>query len=211
MNKLMNKTQLKSFENRLKYVNDKTNLSEFVYDMILHSHNKVCSEIVIKETGNITLNQFSKYDFTKLLKKQKTTLNKNRVLAIIELQNDLNLYNKTIKQMKKGTTPKATTARVVAKRVKAKKAVAKKVTKKQTIKEKISNQYKVVTQYSENLMQDIYSVVYRTKELKRFINENLCNKYIEQEVLLKMNEKAVKEPTKIKGITKELKEEFELV
>ena len=206
MNKLMNKTQLKSFENRLKYVNDKTNLSEFVYDMILHSHNKVCSEIVIKETGNITLNQFSKYDFTKLLKKQKTTLNKNRVLAIIELQNDLNLYNKTIKQMKKGTTPKTTTARVVAKRVKAKKA-----TKKQSIKEKLFNQYKVVTQYSENLMQDIYSVVYRTKELKRFINENLCNKYIEQEVILKMNEKAVKEPTKIKGITKELKEEFELV
>ena len=61
MNKLMNKTQLKSFENRLKYVNDKTNLSEFVYDMILHSHNKVCTESVIKETGSITLNQFSKY------------------------------------------------------------------------------------------------------------------------------------------------------
>ena len=203
MNKLMNKTQLKSFENRLKYVNDKTNLSEFVYDMILHSHNKVCTEIVIKETGNITLNQFSKYDFTKLLKKQKTTLNKNRVLAIIELQNDLNLYNKTIKQMKKGTTPKA-------KKV-AKKAVVKKQTKKQSIKEKLFNQYKVVTQYSESLLQNVYSVVYRTKELKRFINENLCNKYIEQEVLLKMNEKAVKEPTKIKGITKELKEEFELV
>jgi len=203
MNKLMNKTQLKSFENRLKYVNDKTNLSEFVYDMILHSHNKVCSEIVIKETGNITLNQFSKYDFTKLLKKQKTTLNKNRVLAIIELQNDLNLYNKTIKQMKKGTTPKA-------KKV-AKKAVVKKQTKKQSIKEKLFNQYKVVTQYSESLLQNVYSVVYRTKELKRFINENLCNKYIEQEVLLKMNEKAVKEPTKIKGITKELKEEFETI
>ena len=203
MNKLMNKTQLKSFENRLKYVNDKTNLSEFVYDMILHSHNKVCTEIVIKETGSITLNQFSKYDFTKLLKKQKTTLNKNRVLAIIELQNDLNLYNKTIKQMKKGTTPKA-------KKV-AKKAVVKKQTKKQSIKEKLFNQYKIVTQYSESLLQNVYSVVYRTKELKRFINENLCNKYIEQEVLLKMNEKAVKEPTKIKGITKELKEEFELV
>lgn len=203
MNKLMNKTQLKSFENRLKYVNDKTNLSEFVYDMILHSHNKVCTEIVIKETGSITLNQFSKYDFTKLLKKQKTTLNKNRVLAIIELQNDLNLYNKTIKQMKKGTTPKA-------KKV-AKKAVVKKQTKKQSIKEKLFNQYKVVTQYSESLLQNVYSVVYRTKELKRFINENLCNKYIEQEVLLKMNEKAVKEPTKIKGITKELKEEFETI
>ena len=203
MNKLMNKTQLKSFENRLKYVNDKTNLSEFVYDMILHSHNKVCTEIVIKETGSITLNQFSKYDFTKLLKKQKTTLNKNRVLAIIELQNDLNLYNKTIKQMKKGTTPKA-------KKV-AKKAVVKKQTKKQSIKEKLFNQYKIVTQYSESLLQNVYSVVYRTKELKRFINENLCNKYIEQEVLLKMNEKAVKEPTKIKGITKELKEEFETI
>ena len=203
MNKLMNKTQLKSFENRLKYVNDKTNLSEFVYDMILHSHNKICSEIVIKETGSITLNQFSKYDFTKLLKKQKTTLNKNRVLAIIELQNDLNLYNKTIKQMKKGTTPKA-------KKV-AKKAVVKKQTKKQSIKEKLFNQYKIVTQYSESLLQNVYSVVYRTKELKRFINENLCNKYIEQEVLLKMNEKAVKEPTKIKGITKELKEEFETI
>jgi hypothetical protein len=98
---------------------------------------------------------------------------------------------------------KATTAKV------AKKAVAKKVTKKQSIKEKLFNQYKVVTQYSESLMQDIYSVVYRTKELKRFVNTNLANKYIEQEVILKMNEKAVKEPVKIKGITKELKEEFE--
>jgi hypothetical protein len=212
MNKLMNKTQLKSFENRLKYVNDKTNLSEFVYDMILHPHNKVCSEIVIKETGSITLNQFSKYDFTKLLKKQKTTLNKNRVLAIIELQNDLNLYNKTIKQMNKGTTTKKVVAKRKATTAKVtKKAVAKKVTKKQSVKEKLFNQYKVVTQYSESLLQNVYSVVYRTKELKRFINENLCNKYIEQEVLLKMNEKAVKEPTKIKGITKELKEEFETI
>ena len=58
-------------------------------------------------------------------------------------------------------------------------------------------------------MQDVFSVVYRTKTLKRFINENLANKYIQQEVLLKMNEHAIKEPKKIKGITKELKEEFE--
>jgi len=122
----------------------------------------------------------------------------------------------TTKKVNKVVTKKGTKKKVVAKRKATtarvtKKAVAKKITKKQTIKEKLFNQYKVVTQYSESLMQDIYSVVYRTKTLKRFINENLCNKYIEQEVLLKMNEKAVKEPTKIKGITKELKEEFETI
>jgi hypothetical protein len=122
----------------------------------------------------------------------------------------------TTKKVNKVVTKKGTKKKVVAKRKATtarvtKKAVAKKITKKQSIKEKLFNQYKVVTQYSESLMQDIYSVVYRTKELKRFINENLCNKYIEQEVLLKMNEKAVKEPTKIKGITKELKEEFETI
>jgi hypothetical protein len=111
--------------------------------------------------------------------------------------------------IKKQKEAKAMPVKVVAKRV-AKKAVAKKQTKKQSIKEKLFNQYKVVTQYSENLMQDIYSVVYRTKELKRFINNELANKYIEQEVLLKMNEKAVKEPVKIQGITKELKAEFEI-
>ena len=57
-------------------------------------------------------------------------------------------------------------------------------------------------------MQDVFNVVYRTKTLKRFINERLATKYIDQEVLLRMNEKAVASPAKIKGIKKELEQEF---
>lgn len=97
--------------------------------------------------------------------------------------------------------------KVVAKKV-TKKAVAKKVTKKQSLKDKLYTQYKIITQYSENLMQDVYNVVYRTKTLKRFINERLATKYIDQEVLLRLNEKAVASPAKIKGIKKELEAEF---
>ena len=98
--------------------------------------------------------------------------------------------------------------KVVAKKKKVvakKKAVAK---KKPTMADKVRNQYKIVSNWSESLMQDVYSVVYRTKTLKRFVNENLANKYIEQEVLLKLNEKAVATPAKIKGIKKELEAEF---
>jgi hypothetical protein len=113
---------------------------------------------------------------------------------------------------KKVVAKKVPAKKVVAKKqtkAVAKKIVAKKLTKKETIKAQYQKMYKIVTNYSENLMQDVYSVVYRSKTLKRFVNTNLANKYIEQEVILKMNEKAVKEPVKIKGITKELKEEFE--
>lgn len=111
---------------------------------------------------------------------------------------------------KKAVAKKVTkkpTKKVVAKKV-TKKAVAKKVTKKQSLKDKLYTQYKIVTQYSENLMQDVFNVVYRTKTLKRFINERLATKYIDQEVLLRMNEKAVASPAKIKGIKKELEAEF---
>lgn len=160
---------------------------------IEHPHKYAIAEFVVCE-GITTPKQFANTDFTFY-----SELSVSKQEAIIQLQ-------KRLKRMMKG---KSSAVKVKAKKV-AKKAVAKKQTKKQSIKEKLFNQYKVVTQYSENLMQDVYSVVYRTKELKRFINENLCNKYIEQEVLLKMNEKAVKEPTKIKGITKELKAEFEI-
>ena len=97
--------------------------------------------------------------------------------------------------------------KVVAKR--QTKAVAKKVTKKQAIKDKITSMYKIVTNYSENLMQDVYSVVYRTKELKRFINENLANKYIEQEVLVRMAEHTIKTAKKSRAVSKELASEFE--
>lgn len=162
---------------------------------INHAHKQKIASMVAS-FGINTINQFCKFNF------EEYEMSFGKLIALTDLQTALK------KHMKKKVT------KVVAKRKatpakKAKKAVAKKVTKKQTIKEKLFNQYKVVTQYSENLMQDIYSVVYRTKELKRFVNQNLANKYIEQEVILKMNEKAVKEPVKIKGITKELKEEFE--
>jgi hypothetical protein len=91
----------------------------------------------------------------------------------------------------------------------AKKIIAKKVTKKEAIKQKYQKLYKIVSAYSENLMQDVYSVVYRTKELKRFINTNLANKYIEQEVLLRMNEHAITTAKKSRAVSKELASEFE--
>ena len=91
----------------------------------------------------------------------------------------------------------------------AKKIIAKKVTKKQAIKDKITSMYKIVSAYSENLMQDVYSVVYRTKELKRFINTNLANKYIEQEVLVRLNEHAITTAKKSRAVAKELASEFE--
>ena len=99
--------------------------------------------------------------------------------------------------------------KVIAKKAVVKKAVAKKVTKKQAIKDKITSMYKIVSNYSENLMQDVYSVVYRTKQLKRFINTNLANKYIEQEVLLRMNEHAITTAKKSRAVSKELASEFE--
>jgi len=102
--------------------------------------------------------------------------------------------------------------KVVAKRqtkAVAKKIVAKKVTKREAIKDKYTKLYKIVSNYSENLMQDVYSVVYRTKELKRFINTNLANKYIEQEVLIRMNEHAISTAKKSRAVAKELASEFE--
>ena len=180
--------------NMKKLVSNNKTVYDIVFNGIDHNHRKAIAEFVASEVK--TLKQFIKTDFGFC-----NELSFAKRLAIDALQIKLSKY----------MAKQAKATKVVAKRkaTPAKKAVAKKVTKKQTIKEKLFNQYKIVTQYSENLMQDIYSVVYRTKELKRFINENLANKYIEQEVILKMNEKAVKEPVKIKGITKELKEEFE--
>jgi len=106
----------------------------------------------------------------------------------------------------------AAARKVVAKRqtkAVAKKIVAKKQTKKEAIKDKYLKLYKIVSNYSENLMQDVYSVVYRTKELKRFVNTNLANKYIEQEVLIRMNEHAITTAKKSRAVAKELASEFE--
>lgn len=110
------------------------------------------------------------------------------------------------KKVVKKAVPKK---KVIAKKAVVKKAVAKKVTKKQAIKDKITKMYKIVTNYSENLMQDVYSVVYRTKTLKRFVNTNLANKYIEQEVLVRMGEHSIKTVKKSRAVAKELKQEFE--
>jgi len=186
--------------NMKKLVTNNKDIINIVYNGIDHGHRKQIAEFVACEVK--TLKSFLKKDFSNY-----TELSFAKRLAIDVLQTKLSNY------MAKQTKPVAK-KKVVAKRKatpakKAKKAVAKKITKKQSIKDKLFNQYKIVTGYSENLMQDVYSVVYRTKTLKRFINENLANKYIQQEVLLKMNEHAIKEPKKIKGITKELKEEFE--
>ena len=116
---------------------------------------------------------------------------------------------KVTKSTKKGTPKK----KVVAKKVKAKKVVKKPVAKKkvtkEAIKQKYQKLYKIVSKYSDNLMQDVYSVVYRTKELKRFINENLANTYIEQEVLHKMAEHAINTAKKSRAVAKELASEFE--
>lgn len=91
----------------------------------------------------------------------------------------------------------------------AKKIIAKKVTKKELIKQKYLKLYKIVANYSENLMQDVYSVVYRSKTLKRFVNTNLANKYIEQEVLVRMAEHAISTAKKSRAVSKELASEFE--
>jgi hypothetical protein len=91
----------------------------------------------------------------------------------------------------------------------AKKIVAKKVTKREAIKDKYTKLYKIVSNYSENLMQDVYSVVYRSKTLKRFVNTNLANKYIEQEVLIRLNEHAITTAKKSRAVAKELASEFE--
>jgi hypothetical protein len=107
---------------------------------------------------------------------------------------------------------KKATKKVVAKKVVAKKAVAKKQSvkkTKETLKQKYTKLYKIVSNYSENLMQDVYSVVYRKKELKRFINEALATNYIEQEVLVRLNEHAITTAKKSRAIAAELASEFE--
>ena len=115
---------------------------------------------------------------------------------------------KVINTKKKATPKKKVVAKKQTKAV-AKKIVAKKVTKREAIKDKYTKLYKIVSAYSENLMQDVYSVVYRTKELKRFVNENLANKYIEQEVLVRLNEHAITTAKKSRAVAKELASEFE--
>ena len=94
-------------------------------------------------------------------------------------------------------------------KVKAKKAVAKKKSARVTIQDRIRSMYKVVAKYSDNLMQDVYSVVYRKKELKRFVNENLAKAYIEQEVLIKLGNYNIENAKQSRKLKAELAAEFE--
>lgn len=136
---------------------------------------------------------------------KKTTMKAKKVANVKKnVASAKKAVSKVIKAQAKARAKK----KVVAKKVTKKAVAKKKVTKKQSLKDKLYTQYKIVTQYSDNLMQDVFNVVYRTKTLKRFINERLATKYIDQEVLLRMNEKAVASPAKIKGIKKELEQEF---
>jgi hypothetical protein len=115
------------------------------------------------------------------------------------------------KVIKKQVAKRVATKVVAKKQTKAvaKKIIAKKVTKREAIKDKYTKLYKIVSNYSENLMQDVYSVVYRSKTLKRFVNTNLANKYIEQEVLIRLNEHAITTAKKSRAVAKELASEFE--
>jgi len=163
-----------------------------VYNGINHIHRRQIAEFVASEVT--TLKQFIKTNFSYC-----GELSVSKIEAIKQLQ------KKLIKYMSK---PAPVSKKVKAKKV-AKKAVAKKKPTKVTLKEKYTKLYKVVSNYSESLMQDVYSVVYRTKELKRFVNENLANKYIEQEVLVRLNEHAITTAKKSRAVAKELASEFE--
>jgi hypothetical protein len=135
---------------------------------------------------------------------------KKKVVAkkVANVKKNVASAKKAVAKVIKKQVAKRVATKVVAKKV-AKKAVAKKKPTKVTLKEKYTKLYKVVSNYSESLMQDVYSVVYRTKELKRFVNENLANKYIEQEVLVRLNEHAITTAKKSRAVAKELASEFE--
>ena len=133
---------------------------------------------------------------------KKVTMKAKKVTKVINTKKKATPKKKVVKK----AVPKK---KVIAKKAVVKKAVAKKISKKEAIKEQYTKLYKIVTNYSENLMQDVYSVVYRTKELKRFINENLANTYIEQEVLHRMAEHAINTAKKSRAVAKELASEFE--
>ncbi len=139
---------------------------------------------------------------------------KKKVVAkkVANVKKNVASAKKAVAKVIKKQVAKRVAKKVVAKKqtkAVAKKQVAKKLTKKETIKQKYLNMYKIVTNYSENLMQDVYSVVYRSKTLKRFVNTNLANKYIEQEVLVRMGEHSIKTAKKSRAVAKEIEAEFE--
>jgi hypothetical protein len=147
-----------------------------------------------------------------------TTLKAKKVSKVANTKKNVASAKKAVSKVIKAQAAKrkAVAKKKVAKKVVAKKVVKKPVAKKKTapkktkvtLKEKYTKLYKIVSAYSENLMQDVYSVVYRNKTLKRFINEKLANTYIEQEVLVRLNEHAISTAKKSRALKAELAEEF---
>ena len=140
------------------------------------------------------------------------TLKAKKVSKVANTKKNVASAKKAVSKVIKAQAAKRkATKKVVAKKV-VKKPVAKKKTApkktKVTLKEKYTKLYKIVSAYSENLMQDVYSVVYRNKTLKRFINEKLANTYIEQEVLVRLNEHAISTAKKSRALKAELEQEF---
>ena len=141
---------------------------------------------------------------------KKVTMKAKKATKVTNTKKKVTPKKKVVakKVVKKAVPKKKVVAKKQTKAV-AKKQVAKKLTKRETIKQKYQKLYKIVATYSENLLQDVYSVVYRTKTLKRFVNTNLANRFIEQEVLVRMGEHSIKTAKKSRAVAKEIEQEFE--
>jgi hypothetical protein len=194
-------------------VNNNKNIYDIVYNGINHNHRKQIAQFVANEVN--TLKQFVKTDFNYC-----GELSLAKRMAIEVLQEKLIKYmnktkvadtNKNVREAKSAVAKviKKQAAKRKAKKVAKKTAVTKKKTTKQTILDKYTKQYSIVTAYSDNLLQDVYSVVYKGNVLKRFVNENLANKYIGQEVLVKVGEHNIRTAKKTKALNAELSAEFE--
>jgi hypothetical protein len=149
---------------------------------------------------------------TKSVTKKAAPKKKAVVKKVANVKKNVASAKKAVAKVIKKQVAKRVAKKVVAKKqtkAVAKKIVAKKVTKKEAIKAQYQKLYKIVTNYSENLMQDVYSVVYRSKTLKRFVNTNLANKFIEQEVLVRMGEHSINTAKKSRAVAKEIEAEFE--
>ena len=127
-------------------------------------------------------------------------------IKVADTNKNLRSARKAVAKVIKKQAAKRKATKVVAKKTKP---VAKRNSAKTNIKDKYTKLYKIVSNYSDSLLQDVYSVVYKDNVLKRFVNDRLANKYIEQEVLVKMNEHAIRTAKKTKVLKAELEAEFE--
>jgi len=183
-----------AYTNTKQLLNRASNAWELVYLGLNHYQALSVANFVMGEDIN-TIKQFLKtnFDYCGELSVAKRE-------AIKQLQTKLTKY-----MSKKQPVAK----KVKAKKVAKKKPVAKKTKAKQSIKDKYLKLYKIVSVYSDTLLQDVYNVVYKQETLKRFVNTNLANRFIEQEVLGKMNEYAIRTAKKTRALQSELASEFE--